>query len=116
MSTAPATRIARYGPSRSTGGLAAGFARPDAAAVAAAAADGEGGAGGLSLLAHALLALAALLGHPRPEPFALGPVSALLGAASPLKAALVSSLGSSVIQPSALWGCCHVRAAPPPAP
>ena len=57
--------------------MAAGYGPADAAAEAAA---GEGASGGLSLTAHALLALAAALGVSRPELFPLGPVSAALGA------------------------------------
>ncbi|KAG2423910.1 hypothetical protein HXX76_014963 [Chlamydomonas incerta] len=60
-----------------TGAVAAGYGPADAAAEAAA---GEGASGGLSLTAHALLALAAALGVSRPELFPVGPVSAALAA------------------------------------
>lgn len=60
------------------GGLAAGFGPVDPSAADAAAA-GEGASGGLSLTAHALMALAAAMGAPRPEPYAIGPISAALG-------------------------------------
>ncbi|GLC33675.1 hypothetical protein PLESTB_000102500 [Pleodorina starrii] len=76
------------------GGLAAGFGALEPGAGDAAAA-GEGASGGLSLTAHGLLALAAAMGAPRPEPFAVGPVSAAL-------AAELASLPSVSLPPSSL--------------
>ncbi|GIM07013.1 hypothetical protein Vretimale_11217 [Volvox reticuliferus] len=61
------------------GGVAAGFA-PLESGAGDAAAQGEGASGGLSLTAHGLLALAAAMGAPRPEPYAIGPVSSALAA------------------------------------
>ncbi|GIL53075.1 hypothetical protein Vafri_8761 [Volvox africanus] len=60
------------------GGVAAGFA-PLEAGAGDAAVQGEGASGALSLTAHGLLALAAAMGAPRPEPYAIGPVSSAMG-------------------------------------
>ncbi|GLI59819.1 hypothetical protein VaNZ11_001786 [Volvox africanus] len=61
------------------GAAAAGFAPPELGAGDAAV-HGEGASGALSLTAHGLLALAAAMGAPRPEPYAIGPVSSALAA------------------------------------
>ncbi|KAG2500834.1 hypothetical protein HYH03_001596 [Edaphochlamys debaryana] len=86
------------------GGLAAGLGPADAPGSDAAA-EGEGGSGGLSLAAHALLALSAAMGVARPEPFPIGPVSALIAAElASLPSLPVSPAAAAAATPSAAGG------------